>query len=672
MNMAINRRNMRILLILILSIFSFMFCFSKSNLDNAFAESSYTPKVEVESKTVHRGQTFSIDVELSENEGLTSMFLSLDYDNEVMTLTNVIQGNALGSLTMTLTNVETEEGYSIKPFNILWDGRNSDKTNGTILTFIFDSNIDATIGDYPITLTYDKQNTNTAYQTPTDLLITNGVVTLISGEYQAVYRDYSGDVLYEKDYNDNDLPSYPNTYAEPFRVADDEYIYEFIGWKGVPSEDTNTLIFEADYKAIPKVYTIFFYIDGYEKNGVTNYPDGIIDETEDFFYVKEVPYGTYIETPDVPLRQYYQFYGWYADRNFTTVSTYGTMPSKNISLYGYYSFDVRDKDIPIISLENVDIKDNLEDVVVTAKILKNTGFNGLVLTLKYDREAFVFDHFEKAEVLSSMQFDTTNTEDMGIDNFKFYYEAAENNNETGDFLILYFKLKPGIEENTYKIWFEYDYHTDATYVTTEKELKYTMIEFIDGEVPVGEIDHWVQNLAGDRFVDVSSATGKPINVYLEVELVTSQITIDEDLIKSQVGSDMYLSSAYQIRLMQNKREIQPNTTLTIRIKLTENEQKGNIKFYYLNDNYELVSYDFKIENGELLVFATDHLSNWVIFSDYVKGGNNGYNNPNLIFGSRGNAVYLMGMPLLLAIATMLYALRLRQKITKLKKEAHND
>ena len=212
------------------------------------------------------------------------------------------------------------------------------------------------------------------------------------------------------------------------------------------------MIFEADYKITPQVYTIFYYIDG-----INGYPDGVIDDN-DFFVAKELSSGTYIQTPNVPERQYYQFYGWYANENFTQASTYGTMPATDIRLYGYYSFDVREKDIPIISLENVEINDNLEDVVVTATILKNTGFNGLVLTLNYDRDALIFDHFEKAEKLSEMQFDTTNTEDMSIENFKFYYEAAENNKETGDFLILYFKLKPGIEENTYKIWFEYEEH----------------------------------------------------------------------------------------------------------------------------------------------------------------------------------------------------------------------
>ncbi|MBO7508375.1 MAG: InlB B-repeat-containing protein [Clostridia bacterium] len=653
MNKAINHRNVRLLLVLIFSIITFSFCFGHSNLKTFVAEPADIPVVVAESKTVHRGQTFSVDVDLSQNEGLISLFLTLDYDDSVMTLKNVIQGSALGSLTFTTTNVETEYGYGIKPFNMLWDGREADRTNGTIVTLIFDSNIDAPIGEYTITLTYDRENTNTAYQTPTDISITNGIINLITGEYQAIYRNFDGEILYQKDYNADDIPAYPSNLPNPTREEDAEYSYEFVGWKGVISDDINVLIFEADYRFIPQVYTVFFYVDG-----INGYPDNIIDEN-DYFDAIELDFGAVIETPRVPERQYYEFLGWYLDESFETTLTFGTMPARNLRLYGYYSFDVRDRDIPIISLEDVELNDNLEDVVITAKILKNTGFNGLVLTLKYDKDVLTFDHFERLDVLSSMQFDTTNTADLSVDNFKFYFESATNNYELGSFLKLYFKIKPNVENGTHIVSFDYDYHTDATYINQDGEIKYTMIEFYDGEVPVGEINHWWKEFNSERKVDITSEDGKPINVYIEIELVTDEINLDEELIEEEVGRGMRISSAYKIRMMQNRKEIQPNTTLTIRIKLTETEQKGKTEFYYLNDDNELISHDFKIEDGEL-VFTTDHLSNWVIFNNYNENSH------------KSNLAFLIGMPIILTIATMLYALRLRQLNTKIKKEAHND
>ena len=655
MNKAINHRNVRLLIILIFSILCFAICFKSLSLNNVYADNPTAPKVIAESKTVHRGQTFSVDVDLSDNEGLISLYLTLDYDESVMTLKNIIKGSALDSLTLTTTNVETEEGYGIKPFNMLWDGKNSDSTNGTIITFIFDSYADAPIGQYPITLTYDRQNTNIAYQTPIDVTITSGVINLIAGEYQAVYRDYNGEVLFQKDYNGDEVPSYPSSLPNPTRNEDAEYSYEFIGFKGVVSNDINVLIFEADYKFIPKVYTIFYYIDG-----IKNYPDGIIDQNEDYFFAEEVEFGAVIQIPQVPEKQYYQFFGWYIDESFSTSLNFAKMPSREIRLYGYYLFDVRERNIPVISLQDVVTYENSDEVIITANMLINTGLNGLILTLNYDSSALTFEHFENLDLFSSMQFDTTNIEHIHEENFKFYYESSTNNFETGDFLKLYFRKNSNTPQGTYIVSFEYDFHTDTTYIDNNNEIKYTKVDFINAEVPVGEINHWVKQIDGtERAVDITSENGKPINVYLEVELVTQDIVLEENDIESNVGYGKYVSSAYQIKLMQNRREIEPNTLLTIRIKLTEKEQKGELSFYYLNDNNELISHEFTIEDDEL-VFTTDHLSNWVIFNTYTEA----------VYS--GNMIFLVGFPILLAIATMLYVFRLKQRISKKEKEAHND
>jgi len=79
--------------------------FSMTNqYHEALADSSYTPVIDVEDKVVHRGQTFTVDVNLKDNEGLISLYLSLDYNSEAMRLTNVEKGGALDSLTFTMTN----------------------------------------------------------------------------------------------------------------------------------------------------------------------------------------------------------------------------------------------------------------------------------------------------------------------------------------------------------------------------------------------------------------------------------------------------------------------------------------------------------------------------------------------------------------------------------------
>lgn len=654
MNKTVNRSNMRILLILMLLICSFL-NLPVEERQKTFAEPSQIPGISVESKTVHRGKTFEVKVDLTNNVGLISLFLTLDYDSNVMKLSDVIQGEALSSLTMTTTNHDTEEGYSIRPFNILWDGKDKNYQTGTIVTLIFDSNIDAPIGDYPVTLTYDKKNTNTEYRTPIDVDITNGVITLTKGEYQTIYRDHDGDILYEKDYNEEDIPSFP--YEDPSREDDDEYSYEFIGFKGVVSEEENTIVYEAQYRYIPKVYNITYYIDG-----INGEPDGIVDEN-DYFMSVETSFGTYIELPEVPRKQYYEFFGWYEDKYFSTTSNYVLMPAKDIRLYGYYSFDVRTNNIPIITLNNVEITGN--EVVITAELLKNTGLNGLILTLNYDRDVLEFNSFENLEALSIMQFDTTNLQNIQSENFKFYYEFSENIYNTGNFLKLYFTLKQDIDNGIYNVWFDYDYHSDATYITTNHEIKYTMVEFQSAYVPVGAINHWNATIEPDREIDVTSEDPKPINTVLEINLVTERIRISDELVEAEVGKGMYLSSAYDIKLLLNGEEIEPDTVLTIKVKLTETEKNSNLKFYYLSDGNNLTNYDFEIK-GDYLVFKTDHLSNWLVFSDYNK-----YVGKDSIVIKKRNAMKLIGYPLILASVTMIYSIRLKQLSNK-KKEAHDE
>lgn len=94
----------------------------RSHPVSAFATGDYTPVVTVENKTVRRGQTFTVDVDLSHNEGLISLRLILDYDKAAMELINVEQGNALNSLTYTNTNTDTDlgmESYHLFSFGMV-------------------------------------------------------------------------------------------------------------------------------------------------------------------------------------------------------------------------------------------------------------------------------------------------------------------------------------------------------------------------------------------------------------------------------------------------------------------------------------------------------------------------------------------------------------------------
>ena len=222
----------------------------------ASAEKEDLPIITIQSRTgedsVHRGQPFTIDIVLSNNtKGLTGLFLTLlPYDTTAFKLVNIVQGSAL-NLKFDTTNTDTEEGYSIIDpvtggFNLMWEGDN-DKSEGVIATLTFNSLITAELGDYPINFKYDKNNTTIDYQVHTDLKINNSIVTLITSEFEAVYKNYDGTILYSKDCLPDDIPVYP--YENPTREPDAEYIYEFSEWESVLSDDPKVLIYRAKYKS---------------------------------------------------------------------------------------------------------------------------------------------------------------------------------------------------------------------------------------------------------------------------------------------------------------------------------------------------------------------------------------------------------------------------------------
>ena len=292
----------------------------------AFAGSDeYTPVITVENKRAYCGQTFAVDVVLSGNEGLLDLYLTLFYDKNVMELTGLERGDALSGLTFTATNTDTEEGYATVPFNMLWDGTTIDRSNGTIVTLIFESYITTPAGDYPITLTYDVENTNKGYQDPIAVDVRNGTANLVTGDFWAAYYDWNGTELFRKEYRDGETPSYEGTTLA--RQADERYSYEFIGWKGIVSDEESTLKYEADYRFVPKKYQAFYYVDGVENDSF----DGILT-TDDFWTAEEVNYGAYLEN-EYPTKPRYVFSGWYTDAECTLPFIETRMPARDISLY---------------------------------------------------------------------------------------------------------------------------------------------------------------------------------------------------------------------------------------------------------------------------------------------------------------------------------------------------
>ena len=645
----------KIFVLAFMAIVSLIMFVMNADIIGAVAHADYTPVVTVDSKIVHRGQTFNIDVDLTDNEGLISLYLTLDYDSSAMKLVNAEQGVALNSLTFTHTNTQTEVGYGILPFNMLWDGKTSDNSNGNLLRLTFESFSTAETGVYPITLTYDEANTNSDYGQPIEIGIVNGSVNLIKGEFEAVYYDWDGTELYRKDYNADDVPSYVGEL--PTRETDECYSYEFIGWKGIVSEDINVIKYQADYKLTPIVYQVFYYVDGAQEDSF----DGIVT-ADDYYKALEIPYGTFLENA-YPVKNRYVFSGWFKDDKCTIPFTDNFMPAKNLSLYGYFVYDIRTTSIPKIQMSMIENDDNT--ITVNANMVLNTGFNGMVLTLGYDRTALEFIGFEKKDTFSSLQFDTTDIETAAgydVDNFKFYYEHSENTYETGSFLALKFKIRDNSKVGIYGVTFTLG-NTDATYINGINGIRYTEIEILGVQIPVGKIYQWERSAEDDANITVTSDEGMPSDTTLKVSLVPeSKHNIDGKTVEEIAGNDMELKAVYNIRLLRTignvEVEVEPNGTLTVEIKLTASQQAlTHLSLYYVNDNGEMILISCE-RDGDVLRFKTDHLSWWAIVGDKTVVG-----------GKVSDAmVMLITMPIMLAVATMAYALIVIGKNKKKKGE----
>ena len=220
---------------------------------------------------------------------------------------------------------------------------------------------------------------------------------------------------------------------------------------------------------------------------------------------------------------------------------------------------------------------------------------------------------------------------------------------------MYFKIKPDAKKGEYEIGFTYNQYQDATYFDKSLDLKYTKININNANVLVGVINHWNEELDNGRYFDITSSDGKPVNVYVNINSVLNKINLTEEEI-FKAGKNMKASSAYQIKMMQNGIEINPDTNLTIKIKLTSDEMNSQIGFYKLNQNNELEEIEYSIEDG-FIIFSTNNLSDsFVIFT-------NSKTNKRKRF-----TLFNIGLPIALSISTLFYAFILRRKSKNKKKE----
>jgi len=114
--------------------------------------------------------TVEVPIVLSGKVGICGATLKINYDSN-LTLTNIIKGTGLTSLTMTPPG-----NLSESPVTIVWDGMDEDKSKGTIATLVFTTPKEE--GTYNISVSYQNGDIVDGNLNSVALSTVNGSVTV--------------------------------------------------------------------------------------------------------------------------------------------------------------------------------------------------------------------------------------------------------------------------------------------------------------------------------------------------------------------------------------------------------------------------------------------------------------------------------------------------------------
>ena len=119
------------------------------------------------------GKTVTVKVDLSANKGISNMRLQMSYP-EGFTLESIQKGDALSTLFFTPPGKLTAN-----PVNFLWDGREADTSEGCILELTFRIADTVAVGEYSISLSYQKDDVLDGSLEGIDLALQSGTVSVV-------------------------------------------------------------------------------------------------------------------------------------------------------------------------------------------------------------------------------------------------------------------------------------------------------------------------------------------------------------------------------------------------------------------------------------------------------------------------------------------------------------
>lgn len=142
------------------------------------AEESGDAFLAVSNSTAKAGEEqVEVTVSVGHNPGLLSMTLSVTYDENVLTLRNAENGEAVRDvLNLTCSN-EFRSGCKF-----VWDGidlSSGDIRDGTVLRLVFDVSSDAEKGTYPISVQCEYGSAIDSNLSTVELTVVNGSISVL-------------------------------------------------------------------------------------------------------------------------------------------------------------------------------------------------------------------------------------------------------------------------------------------------------------------------------------------------------------------------------------------------------------------------------------------------------------------------------------------------------------
>ncbi len=140
-----------------------------------------TAVVSVGMEQAKPGDTVKVTLDITNNPGILGMVLTLEYDDSVMKLVNVENGEAVSGI-LSLTSSKTLESGA----RFLWDGlelNSEDIKDGTLLTMEFEI-LDGAVpaNKYPLTIKYDSGDIIDANLNELDIAIQQGYIEIAERE----------------------------------------------------------------------------------------------------------------------------------------------------------------------------------------------------------------------------------------------------------------------------------------------------------------------------------------------------------------------------------------------------------------------------------------------------------------------------------------------------------